>query len=189
MASTCAPWPTPSSRSSRPSFPITAFVSVYDDGDVVCLDRLNDMKGIELHWWAVGGTLPYNCGGAPKLLLAYQSEDEIERVLSREPTAMTRVSITDRDKLRERLKQIAARDYEFAIDDVALGLTAIAVPVRAPDGVIAGAISVAGLTPQLCSDEGEPLHLDDLRQAARQIERRSSWPAPHNATTTRRVIQ
>ncbi|UOM35388.1 IclR family transcriptional regulator [Acuticoccus sp. I52.16.1] len=153
--------------------PVTAFVSVYDDGDVVCLDRLHDMKGIEVHWWAVGGTLPYNCGGAPKLLLAYQSPEEIERVLTREPTPMTRASIVDRDVLRARLKEIAAQDYEFAIDDVALGLTALAVPVRAPGGGIAGAISIAGLTPQLVTEDGQaPVHLEDLREAARQIERR-----------------
>ncbi|RAI00816.1 IclR family transcriptional regulator [Acuticoccus sediminis] len=154
-------------------FPVTAFVSVYDDGDVVCLDRIHDMKGIEVHWWAVGGTLPYNCGGAPKLLLAFQPVEEIERVLTREPTAMTRASITDRGALRDRFAQIRQQDYEFAVDDVTLGLTALAVPVRTPDGSIAGAISIAGLTPQLCNEDGpDPLHLGQLREAARQIERR-----------------
>ena len=38
---------------------MTAFISVYDNGDVVCLDRIHDMKGIEVHWWAVGGTRRY----------------------------------------------------------------------------------------------------------------------------------
>ena len=66
---------------------VTAFLSIYDEGDVICLDRIHDMKGIEVHWWAIGGTLPYNCGGAPKLLLSYQPKEEIERVLDREPRA------------------------------------------------------------------------------------------------------
>ena len=154
-------------------FPVTAFISVYDEGDTVCLDRLHDMKGIEVHWWAVGGTLPYNCGGAPKLLLAYQPAEEIERVLKREPTAMTKNSIVERDALRERLALIREQGYEFAVDDVALGLTAIAVPIRAPGGNIAGAISIAGLTPQLCIDDApEPSQLEEMREAARQIERR-----------------
>ena len=148
---------------------MTSFISVYQDGDVVCLDRIPDMKGVEVHWWAVGGALPYNCGGAPKLLLAYQPADEIERVLRRDLVALTPRSIVDRNALRKRLALIRRRGWEFAVDDVALGLSALAVPVRASDGSIAGALSVAGLTPQM-QDRGKPVHLKQLQAAAARIE-------------------
>ena len=147
----------------------TAFISVYQDGDVVCLERIHDMKGVEVHWWAVGGTLPYNCGGAPKLLLAHQPPAEIERVLERPPAALTPKSVTDKATLRDHLGRIARRGYECAIDDVALGLTALAVPVRDPAGAVACAISVAGLTPQMVQ-RGRPLHLGRLQEAAAAIE-------------------
>ncbi|WP_046864200.1 IclR family transcriptional regulator [Microvirga massiliensis] len=150
---------------------VTAFLSVYDEGDVVCLARIHDMKGIEVHWWAVGGTLPYNCGGAPKLLLSYQSEEEIERVLQREPVALTPKSIVDRDKLRAALEKIRKRGWECAVDDVSIGLTALAVPVRGPSGDIACAISMAGLTPQTVQN-GKPLHLKRLQAAAESVARR-----------------
>ena len=52
---------------------------------------------------------------------------------------------------------------------VALGLSALAVPVRSPDGSIAGALSVAGLTPQM-QDRGKPVHLKQLQAAAARIE-------------------
>src|SRR5882762_8024614 len=42
---------------------VTAFLSVYDDGAMVCLDRIHGIKAIEVNWVAVGGTLPCNCGG------------------------------------------------------------------------------------------------------------------------------
>jgi DNA-binding IclR family transcriptional regulator len=150
---------------------ITAFVSVYDDGDVVCLERIHDMKGIEVHWWAVGGTLPYNCGGAPKLLLAYRSEAEIDAALERPLVAMTPKSVTDPAKFREQLAKIRERGWECAIDDVAVGLTALAVPVRGHDGEIVCCISMAGLTPQMVG-RGRPVHLDRLLAAAEKIERR-----------------
>ena len=35
----------------------TMFVSVYRDGAAVCLDRIHDIHGMEVRWWAVGGTL------------------------------------------------------------------------------------------------------------------------------------
>lgn len=147
----------------------TAFVSVYQDGDVVCLERIHDMKGIEVHWWSVGGTLPYNCGGAPKLLLALQPPAEVARVLARPPVALTPRSVTDTAALREHLGRIAERGWECAVDDVALGLTALAVPVREPSGAVACCISLAGLTPQMVQ-RGRPLHLARLQEAARAIE-------------------
>src|SRR5262249_42315647 len=137
---------------------ITAFLSVYDEGDVVCLDRIHDMKGIEVHWWAIGGTLPYNCGGAPKLLLSYQPADEIERVLQLEPVALTPKSVVDRDQLRTSFEKIRKRGWECAVDDVTLGLTALAVPVRGPGGEVVCSVSMAGLTPQMI-EHGKPVHL------------------------------
>ena len=144
---------------------MTAFLSVYHDGHVVCLDRLHDMKGIEVHWWAVGGTLPYNCGGAPKLLLAYQPAEEIARVLAQPPVALTPKSTMDMAVLRAHLQKIRKRGWECAIDDVALGLTALAAPVSGRDGEVVCAVSLAGLTPQML-DRGRPLQLERLKQAA-----------------------
>ena len=148
---------------------MTAFISVYDRGDVVCLERIHDMKGIEVHWWAVGGTLPSNCGAAPKLLLAYQNPDEIGRVLARPMAALTPRSITDPAALRRRLDLIRRRGWECAVDDVTLGLTALAVPIRDADGDVAGALSVAGLTPAMV-ERGRPLRLNRLKAAAATIE-------------------
>lgn len=148
---------------------LTAFISIYVDGDAICVDRIHDMKGIEVHWWSVGSSLPYNCGGAPKLLLAYQSADEIARVMTRRAVAMTPKSLTDPVKLLTRLTAIRHQGYEFAVDDVAVGLTALAVPVAGAGGRIHGCISIAGLTPQMAS-RGRPVHLPRLHEAARLIE-------------------
>jgi IclR family transcriptional regulator, KDG regulon repressor len=149
---------------------ITAFISVYDEGDVVCLERIHDMKGIEVHWWAVGGTLPFNCGGAPKLLLSYQPQSEVTRVLKRPMTALTPKSVTDPDELKSQLTKIRKRGWECAVDDVAVGLTALAAPVHDRNGDIVCCISIAGLTPQMVS-RGRPVHLDRVMAAAKQIER------------------
>jgi DNA-binding IclR family transcriptional regulator len=150
---------------------VTAFLSVYEDGAMVCLDRIHDMKWIEINWVAIGGTLPCNCGGAPKLLLAYQPKEEIDRVLKRPLSPVTPKSIINRAELRAELAQIRKRDWELAVDDVALGVSALAVPVAGPDGAIVCAISIAGLTPQLVS-RNKPVHLSQIQQAAAMIERR-----------------
>ena len=149
----------------------TAFLSIYDGGDAVCLDRLHDMKGIEVHWWAIGGTLPYNCGAAPKLLLAFQQEAEIERVLRQPATRLTPKSVTSPPQLRKALARIRKRGWELAVDDVAVGLSALAWPVRDAGGEIVCAISIAGLTPQMVV-RNQPVALARVQKAAGAIERR-----------------
>lgn len=149
---------------------MTTFLSVYDKEDAVCLERVHDMRGIEVHWWPVGGTLPFCCGGAPKLLLAYRPEEEIAQALKRPLVAMTPKSITDPAKLKAELVKIRSRGWALAVDDVALGLTALAVPVRDRDGNVSCSLSVAGLTPQM-TERGKPVHLDTLLSAASELQR------------------
>jgi DNA-binding IclR family transcriptional regulator len=149
---------------------VTSFLSIYRNRSAVCLDRYHDMRGIELHWWPVGGTMPLNCGAAPKLLLSFQPAGEIEQALGEPLTALTPKSIIDPDQLRLRLKQIHDRKWEWAVDDVSLGLTAAAVPVLNASGEILCSISITGLTAQL-APRSRTQHLDRLRHAADQIRR------------------
>lgn len=151
---------------------VTSFLSVYRHGGAVCLERLADLKGFELHWWPKGGTLPLNSGGAPKLLLAYQPREEIERVLSAPLGALTPETIRDRRKLRRRLDLIRDRGYELAVDDVVVGLSALAVPVLDAKGRIICALSIAGLTPQMLDAAGGPAYLRQLKAAAAVASRK-----------------
>lgn len=147
---------------------MTTFLSVYKQGEALCLERLHDMSGMEIHWWPVGGTLPLHSGGAPKLLLAFQDDAEIERVLSGTLQPLTEKTETDPEVLRAHLIQIRAQGWEIAIDDVMLGLTAVAVPVLDADGQIICAISMAGLTPQIVG-ENETVHVQRLLNAGQKI--------------------
>lgn len=158
-------------------FQLTAFLSVYEETGAVCLERVHDMKGLEIRWWSVGGALPLNCGGAPKLLLAYQPQAEIDRAVTGPLPSLTARSITDEHALRRQLAEIRARGWEFAIDDVVVGLSALAVPVLSRDQQPICAISLAGLTPQM-EDGGKPVHLKPLLAAAASISARLSSADP-----------
>jgi IclR family transcriptional regulator, KDG regulon repressor len=147
---------------------VTAFISVFQDDSAVCLDRVHNMRGIEVHWWAVGGTLPLNCGGAPKVFLAYQPEEVIDRLLSLPLEKLSAKSVTDPNELREQLRAIRKRGWECAIDDVAVGMTALAVPVLDAEGRVTCCISMAGLTPQMV-ERGKPVYLQRLQAAADEV--------------------
>ena len=149
----------------------TMLLSVMHDRSALCLERIYDMQGMDVRWWAVGGTLPFNSGGAPKLLLAYQSPAEIDAILAEQPLKpINPHAIIDETTFRARLDEIRRRGWEFAEDDVATGLAGLAVPVLDEDGTIICALSLAGLTPQMSRD-GSPVHLELMLDAAAKVRR------------------
>lgn len=148
---------------------LTVFLSEYRDHSAVCLARYHDRKSMEVHVWAIGGTLPLNCGGAPKLLLAWQSAEEIDHMLARPLSSLTGIGSVDRRKLRARLKLIRKRGWEMAADDVAVGLCALAVPLLTTDDQLRGCLSVGGLTHQM-GNEDAPVYLGHLLGVAAELQ-------------------
>lgn len=149
----------------------TVFLSAYVDGAAICLARFHDLQGIDVNWWGVGAAMPFNIGAAPKLLLALQPEPEIERVMATQtPFKRTPASLTDPQALRAEFQRARSLEYLLAVDDVEVGISALAVPLRRPSGELAGALSIAGLTPQLVRD-GQPVLLARLQRSAREVER------------------
>ena len=73
--------------------------------------------------------------------------------------------------LRRQIAKIRERGWEFAVDDVAVGLSALAVPVLDGDGTIVCALSMGGLTPQMVR-RGQPVHLKRLQAAAEAVRAR-----------------
>jgi len=152
---------------------VTAFLSIYDHGAAVCLERVHAPIGMVLQWWPIGGNLALNCGGAPKVLLAHQPQEEIDRVLAEAPLVpLTPKSETNPGALKKRLAQIRKQGYEFALDDVALGLAALAVPILDDRGKVVCALSISTLQPQMVAGGGKPKHLPRLLEAAEEVRKR-----------------
>jgi DNA-binding IclR family transcriptional regulator len=54
-----------------------------------------------------------------------------------------------RDQLERDLQQARARGYATIVDELEMGLAAVAAPIRDADGRVVGALSVAGPTARL----------------------------------------
>jgi DNA-binding IclR family transcriptional regulator len=75
--------------------------------------------------------------------------DELERFTPR--------TITDRAELERSLGPVRRRGYATAVDELELGLAAVAAPVRTADGEVAAALSISGPTNRLTSERIERL--------------------------------
>ncbi len=92
---------------------------------------------------AVGGRAPVHCTAVGKVLLAYQSEDIVNRVLEAGLTAYTPKTITRRDALLAMLAEVRAREHATDDEESESGLRAIAAPVRNHNGIVIAAVGVA----------------------------------------------
>lgn len=149
----------------------TVFLSIYERGDALCIARVDGDRAITVRWWNVGGRQAVNTGAAPRVLLAFQPPEEIERRLAQANfPVLTSQTETAVDKLRDRLDLIRSRGWDIAEDDVALGLAATGVPIFGRDGAIAAALSIGSLKERLVGKDS-PQFLPELQEYAAKISR------------------
>ena len=89
--------------------------------------------------------VPEHCSSLGKVLYAYGRLPLPELPLER-PTER---SVADRGALERDLAEVRRRGYAATVDELEVGLTAVAVPVRGRDGDVTAAVGVSGPTARL----------------------------------------
>lgn len=115
--------------------------------------------------------VPAHCSALGKVLLAYGVLDlpigELEE--------FTHVTVTDRSELRRQLEQDRRRGFSSTIDELEIGLTGVAAPVRGSGGEVVAALGISGPSPRLVDrrDEVGRLLNDRAEQLSRLLRRRT----------------
>ena len=97
----------------------------------------------------VGVDVPAHCTALGKVLYAYGAlplpQGNLERRTAHSPV--------DRAQLDHALVEVRRRGWAGSLDELEVGLTAVAAPVRAVDGAVVAAVSVSGPTTRI-NDRG-----------------------------------
>jgi DNA-binding IclR family transcriptional regulator len=93
----------------------------------------------------VGRQVAYHCSANGKIFLAFDAAQLPDGRLAR----LTPHTVTDRDQLDTELVQVRADDFATAIDELEVGLSAMAAPVRGPTGDVIAALTLSGPTMRL----------------------------------------
>jgi len=129
----------------------TVNLTVLAGDGVINIDRIPSPRMVRNIGW-VGRRMPLHCVSAGKVFLAYMPEAERERILSQELVRFTEKTITDPARLREELEEVRRLGYGVGMEELELGLNAVAAPIRDHRGKVIAAISVSGpsfrITPQ-----------------------------------------
>jgi DNA-binding IclR family transcriptional regulator len=114
------------------------------DGDqVINIYQLSGRHLVKDSNW-VGRRTPYHCAANGKALLAWLPETEIARRLPARLARFTANTLTTRRELLGDLTRTRERGYALAIEELEIGLVAIAAPVRGERGQVVAAVSVSG---------------------------------------------
>lgn len=121
----------------------TAHICVLEGMDTLYLHKVECKHPVRIltHY---GKRNPAYCTSSGKVLLAYQSEDFIERMLENGLKSVTKYTTTNPNEFRENLKAIRDQGFAFSKNELLEGVVSIAAPVRDYSGKVIAAITVVG---------------------------------------------
>jgi DNA-binding IclR family transcriptional regulator len=153
----------------------TVNIAVLADHAALYVDQVTGGSGLQSHNW-VGQHIPLHATSNGKVLLCELERDEVDRLVEALP-AYTDRTITARRMLHRELATVRDNGFAVATDELELGLTAIAAPLRSAHGDVVASISISGPTLRLPEQRVDQL-VPVLVGAAGEVSHRLGWHRP-----------
>ncbi len=129
----------------------TVNIAVLDDDAAVNIMQARGTASVTAQNW-LGRRTPLHATSSGKVLLAHMPPTLREGLLARSLPRFTERTITGASVLRSELEAVVEQGYALTIEELELGLAAVAAPVRSHDGKVIAALSVSGPVYRLNSD-------------------------------------
>lgn len=149
----------------------SASAAVIDETDIIYVARSPARHRIMSIGLAIGTRLPAHATSMGQAILAQYSQNEIDRYCANaDYRALTPHTITTREALKERLKQVRAQGYALVSEELEMGLRSIAVAISGRPIHARLAINMSAQAARVSEDDMLTQFLPALRHAARQVE-------------------
>jgi IclR family transcriptional regulator, acetate operon repressor len=116
----------------------------------------------------LGRAVEYHCTAVGKVFMAFGRASITTAPLS----TLTPQTVTSPTRLRAELETVRAECFATAVDELELGLAAIAAPVRGASGEVVAALSISGPTTRLTGEriaELKPILIDEAENLSRRL--------------------
>jgi DNA-binding IclR family transcriptional regulator len=143
----------------------TVHLAVRDGTEVLYIDRLAGHVSVPVVS-RIGSRLPLHATGVGKVLLAFAPPAVIDAVLS-DLSRVTPYTVRNPARLRAQLERVRVDGYATTGDEMSLGASSVAVPVRAAGDEVVAALGI--VVPDLRREK--PRLVSALQVAARGISR------------------
>ena len=150
----------------------TVNIAVLSDRSALYLDQVAGQSSLQPHNW-VGQHIPLHATSNGKVLLSGLSADELDNRLPR-LASYTESTLTSRARLRRELAEVRDQGFAVAVDELEVGLTAIAAPIRNANGDVIASLSVSGPTFRLSEPRVKEI-VPSVQDAADEVSRRLGY--------------
>ncbi|WP_214413268.1 IclR family transcriptional regulator [Sphaerisporangium fuscum] len=151
----------------------TVNIAILDRRQALYVDQMAGTSALQAHNWT-GRRIALHATSNGKVLLAHAPDERFEEVVAEPLPRFTDHTITDPALLREELDGVLRQGYATAVDELEVGLTAVAAPIRGADGTVAASLSVSGPTFRLPADRLATVAAQAVT-AATEISSRLGW--------------
>jgi DNA-binding IclR family transcriptional regulator len=128
-------------------------MALIESDEAVLIEKVEPPGLVRLATW-VGKRLELHCSAVGKCLLAYLREDEFLRLVrDRGLTRNNENTITSIRRLKQQMTQIRLAGYAIEDEEGEIGCRCVGAPVFDHSGNVIAAISVAGTTAQVRSED------------------------------------
>ncbi len=150
----------------------TVNITVRSETSALYLDQVAGSSALQSHNW-VGQHIPLHATSNGKVLLSELSDADLKAAL-RDLPRFTDSTVTSRKNLKTELAHVREAGYAVAVDELEVGLTAAAAPIRSAHGDIVASMSISGPTFRL-TDEKLAEAVPMLVAAATEVSHRLGW--------------
>jgi DNA-binding IclR family transcriptional regulator len=150
----------------------TVNITVRSEESALYLDQVAGSSALQSHNW-VGQRIPLHATSNGKVLLSELSQPDFDAALPHLPR-FTEHTITSRERLRTELDGVRRLGYALAVDELEVGLTAAAAPIRSAHGDIVASMSISGPTFRLDRQRLEET-VPMVVAAALEVSHRLGW--------------
>lgn len=151
---------------------LTTYLTGWYNGHCICLDSVRPLRVINIHFSVeINKEMPFHCTSSSKVILAYQSPEEIKRVIYEQPLKRyTSKTIVNPKKLEKHLNKIKENGFAFCDEELEKGVKAVAVPIRNMYGKVIASITIVGLSDRIPGNNIKKL-LKILFSSAQQLSK------------------
>lgn len=141
------------------------------NASIIYLDKVESDSSIVINS-KLGVKNYMHCTGVGKCLLAYKSEEELDRILRFPLTARTYNTFTERDPLYAELSKIRSLGYAMDNEEIEIGLSCVSVPVFRDTDAPGFAISISGATSRILSKLKDTDLLPFMKETAAELSKK-----------------
>src|SRR5512134_1060314 len=122
----------------------TIHLAVLDDTQVVYVDKLEGKQAVRVELTSLGTRLYAHCSALGKVLLAYQPEENVKRIIKVEGLPkFTANTITEAGELEQTLAKVRKQGYATDEEEILPDLCCIGAPIHDHTGHVIAAVSMS----------------------------------------------